>query len=60
MEWLKFKTDFGVLNVMKKMTFLNKAVIIHNGIDDFNSQPSGAAGMRIGCMEIKIPEEVSL
>ena len=43
-----------------KHQFLNKAVIIHNGADDYVSQPSGASGMRIGCMEIKIPEEVNL
>jgi len=28
---------------------LNKAVIVHAGADDFESQPSGAAGTRIGC-----------
>lgn len=28
---------------------LDKAVIIHTGADDFTSQPSGAAGDRIGC-----------
>ncbi|MGR3811971.1 superoxide dismutase family protein [Jiulongibacter sp. NS-SX5] len=28
---------------------LNKAIIIHKGEDDFSSQPSGAAGARIGC-----------
>ncbi|NJN27293.1 MAG: superoxide dismutase family protein [Cyclobacteriaceae bacterium] len=28
---------------------LDKAVIIHAGADDFTSQPSGAAGDRIGC-----------
>jgi Cu-Zn family superoxide dismutase len=28
---------------------LNKAVIIHDGADDFTSQPSGAAGNRIAC-----------
>ena len=31
---------------------LGKAVIIHAGPDDFSSQPSGAAGARIGCGEI--------
>ncbi len=31
---------------------LNKAIIIHEGPDDFSSQPSGAAGPRIGCGEI--------
>ncbi|WP_299668600.1 superoxide dismutase family protein [uncultured Polaribacter sp.] len=28
------------------------AIIIHKGPDDFSSQPSGAAGPRIGCGEI--------
>lgn len=28
---------------------VGKAVIIHNGVDDFTSQPSGAAGKRMGC-----------
>lgn len=28
---------------------LNKAVIVHDGPDDFTSQPAGAAGTRIGC-----------
>lgn len=31
---------------------LGKAVIIHEGPDDFSSQPAGAAGPRIGCGEI--------
>jgi Cu-Zn family superoxide dismutase len=35
-----------------KNDLLNQAVIIHNGQDDHVSQPSGASGMRIGCMEI--------
>ncbi|MTI21176.1 superoxide dismutase family protein [Fulvivirga sp. RKSG066] len=32
---------------------LNKAVIIHAGADDFESQPSGAAGARVACGVIK-------
>jgi Cu-Zn family superoxide dismutase len=28
------------------------AIIIHAGPDDFSSQPSGAAGPRVGCGEI--------
>lgn len=28
---------------------LGKAVIVHQGVDDFTSQPSGAAGSRISC-----------
>ena len=28
---------------------LGKAIIVHQGIDDFTSQPSGAAGARVSC-----------
>jgi Cu-Zn family superoxide dismutase len=31
---------------------IGKSIIIHTGIDDFSSQPSGAAGARFGCGEI--------
>jgi len=33
---------------------IGKAIIIHEGPDDFTSQPSGAAGPRIGCGEINM------
>ena len=33
---------------------LGKAIIIHAGIDDFSTQPSGAAGARIGCGVIEV------
>lgn len=28
------------------------AVVVHDGVDDFTSQPSGAAGTRVGCGEV--------
>lgn len=31
---------------------VGKAIIVHEGPDDFSSQPSGAAGPRVGCGEI--------
>ncbi len=31
---------------------MDKAVIVHQGVDDFTSQPSGAAGARISCAGI--------
>lgn len=33
-----------------------KAIIVHEGVDDFSSQPSGAAGKRVGCGVIKQEE----
>ena len=33
----------------EETNILNKAVIVHAGPDDFTSQPSGAAGPRVGC-----------
>lgn len=41
------------LDAKTKTTAINKAIIIHAGIDDMTSQPSGAAGKRIGCGVIK-------
>ncbi|NND11127.1 MAG: superoxide dismutase family protein, partial [Flavobacteriaceae bacterium] len=29
-----------------------KAVVVHQGVDDFVSQPSGAAGARVSCAGI--------
>ncbi|MEL6918554.1 MAG: superoxide dismutase family protein [Bacteroidota bacterium] len=31
---------------------IGKAVIVHQGVDDFTSQPSGAAGARVSCTGI--------
>ena len=31
------------------MNILGKAVIVHSGVDDFKTQPTGNAGSRIGC-----------
>ena len=36
----------------ENMNILGKAVIVHQGVDDFTSQPSGAAGTRISCTGI--------
>ncbi len=33
---------------------VDKAIIVHNGQDDFTSQPSGAAGTRMGCGVIEM------
>ncbi|WP_373055979.1 superoxide dismutase family protein [Zunongwangia sp. H14] len=31
---------------------VGKAIIVHDGVDDYTSQPSGDAGTRVGCAEI--------
>lgn len=36
----------------KTKNIIGKAVIVHQGADDFTSQPSGAAGKRIACVGI--------
>ena len=56
---LNFKTDLGCIGCEEENDILNKAVIIHQGSDDYVSQPSGASGIRIGCMEINIPDDVN-
>ncbi|WP_010522827.1 superoxide dismutase family protein [Aquimarina agarivorans] len=46
-------TDLWCINCEDdKKNIIGKAIIIHKGPDDFTSQPSGAAGPRIGCGEI--------
>lgn len=32
---------------------VGKSIVIHSGADDFKTQPTGNAGGRIGCIEIK-------
>lgn len=51
---VEFSTDewcIGCNNPQKDI--LGKAIIVHDGTDDFTSQPSGAAGTRVGCGVIK-------
>lgn len=38
----------------EKKDILGHAVIVHDGVDDFTSQPSGNAGSRVGCGIIKM------
>ncbi len=49
------ETDLWCINCDDETkNILGKSIIIHEGIDDFSSQPSGAAGARIGCGEIML------
>lgn len=33
---------------------VGKAIVVHDGVDDFTSQPSGDAGSRVGCGSIRM------
>ena len=46
---LGLTTDLWELDTGSDRDVLGKAMIVHEGADDFTSQPSGAAGARIGC-----------
>ena len=47
---LKFETELWCLGCKdESYNILGKSIIIHQGLDDFHSQPSGNAGKRIGC-----------
>ena len=50
---VEFSTDPWCLGCEdENKNILGKAVIVHQGFDDFTSQPSGAAGARVSCTGI--------
>lgn len=50
---LTFSTDEWCIGCDDETkNIVGKSVVIHDGVDDFTSQPSGAAGTRVGCGEI--------
>lgn len=52
---LKIKTDLWCIGCADpQKNILEKAIIIHQGQDDFQSQPSGMAGIRVGCGRIEV------
>ncbi|ADQ82246.1 superoxide dismutase family protein [Riemerella anatipestifer] len=51
---LTFSTDKWCLGCKDETKNLyNKSIIIHAGEDDYRTQPTGNAGGRVGCVEIK-------
>lgn len=46
---LTLETDLWSIGGDSTTNILNRAVIVHGGVDDYVSQPSGNAGSRIGC-----------
>lgn len=50
---VEFTTDLWCIGCEDETrNIVGKAVIVHQGVDDFTSQPSGAAGARISCTGI--------
>ena len=50
---ITFSTDQWCIGCEdQQKNIVGKSVMIHEGVDDFTSQPSGNAGARVGCGEI--------
>ncbi|UZT96384.1 superoxide dismutase family protein [Chryseobacterium fluminis] len=51
---LTFKTDKWCLGCAdESKNIIGKGIIVHAAADDFHTQPTGNAGGRVGCVEIK-------
>lgn len=46
---LTMETDLWSLGGTPDKNILGKAIIVHGGVDDYTTQPTGNAGSRIGC-----------
>lgn len=46
---MEVESDLWSIGGGEKTNILDKSIIVHGGVDDFTSQPSGNAGTRIGC-----------
>jgi Cu-Zn family superoxide dismutase len=46
---LQLETDLWTIGGDAKTDVLNHSIIVHSGMDDFTTQPTGNAGSRIGC-----------
>ena len=46
---LTINTKLWTLGGAPSTNILGKAVIVHGGVDDYTTQPTGNAGSRIGC-----------
>lgn len=46
---MELETDLWTIGGDEKTNILNRSIIVHSGMDDFTTQPTGNAGSRIGC-----------
>lgn len=46
---IKISTDRWALGGSGKTNIIGKSIIVHSGVDDYTTQPSGNSGSRIGC-----------
>lgn len=46
---LEMETDLWTIGGDSTTNILNRAIIVHGGVDDYKTQPTGNAGNRIGC-----------
>ncbi len=50
---VELPTSFLSLDAKADNNIIDRAVVVHGGTDDMKSQPSGAAGPRVGCGVVK-------
>ena len=53
---ISLTTDLWEIGTGSAIDVVGKSIIVHAGADDFTSQPSGAAGSRLGCGVIELKE----
>ena len=53
---IELTTDLWEIGTGSDVDVVSRGIIVHAGADDFTSQPSGAAGARIGCGVIALVE----
>lgn len=53
---IELTTDLWEIGTGSDVDVVGRGIIVHAGADDFTSQPSGAAGARIGCGAIALAE----
>ena len=51
---IELTTDLWEMGTGSDVDIVGRGIIVHAGADDFTSQPSGAAGARIGCGTIEL------